>query len=103
MRTLESLTTDGKQTAVVDGTINQGALGDIPLIRVSGSKPRLRNNGYACYLGQGKLTIPELYAALPEDRHGCSVRQGHVYLLYDDGQHFLTYAAPMGNHVYSFC
>jgi hypothetical protein len=89
-------------TAKVIGRADSGALGSIPLIQVPGRCPRLRNNGYNCFHGQADLHVPGLAEMLPDE--GRCIRQGHVKLVYDDGNVFGTYASTVrGNDTYSFC
>jgi hypothetical protein len=94
------------KAATLAGTVTRGALGATPVIRCSGAKPKLTNNGYACYSGQEKLHVPGLRAALIEydKQSGGSGRpQGHVVIKYDDGQEFGTYTSDSdGNETYSF-
>lgn len=85
----------------VDGTYDYGACGIVPLIRVPIAKPRLRNNGYNSYNGHPVVKVEGLYEVLPNE--GRPIRQGHVMVMYRDGQRFGTYAAGYpGNSEYSF-
>lgn len=76
------------------GTINRGALGAIPLVRIAAPKPKLSNNGFAVFCGHPRVSIPGLAAALrAADDH--PIPQGHICVSYSDGSEFLTYAADM--------
>ena len=87
--------------ATLNGTCNAGALGTIPVIRVAGRKPKLKNNGYNCYSGQPDLHVPGLAQALPE-QPGRPIRQGHVKLVYSQGEEMLTWVSTVrGNDTYS--
>lgn len=80
------------QAAELVGMIEQGACGMVPHIRCDFPMPKLTNNGYACYIGMPKLTVPNLYAALPDDVERRPMRQDHVLVSFSDGKHFLSYA-----------
>jgi hypothetical protein len=87
----------------LDGQYDYGACGMVPLIRIDRAKPRLRNNGYNCYCGHPLVCVPGLADALPV-REDCTIRQGHVMVVYRDGSKFGTYASTgRGGDVYEFC
>ena len=72
-----------------------GALGFIPVVTLYSAKPRLRNNGYACYSGQGPIQSAELRNALIEcdKRNGYDGKpHGHCRIQYRNGD-FLAYAS----------
>lgn len=78
------------------GTVNKGALGDVPLVLVPGKMPRIRNNGWNCFHGIAPVTVPGLFDALPVDSELCpdsKGRAGHLYLRFADGQEFGTFAS----------
>lgn len=79
------------QGTLLDARFDAGACGMIPRIRIDSPKPKLHNNGWACYLGHPPVHVPGLSAALPDDPER-TFRQGHVMLEYADGQRFQTYA-----------
>ncbi len=77
--------------AKLDGQYDFGFVGMVPMIRVDAPRPKLVNNGYCCYSGIPELHVPGLRDALPDD--GRPIRQGHVMLVFADGQHFSSYAS----------
>lgn len=89
----------GANMARIIGTYDSKGLGLIPVVEVEGGKPRLRNNGYACFHGQPDLKIEGLSAALG----GGLCPGGHVMLRYGDGKEFLAFAGcNRGDEVFSF-
>jgi len=91
-------------TGTLDGTTDAGACGPIPVVQIDAPKPRLRNNGYACYCGHPLVKIEGLRDALPAPDDGRIIRRGYVVLRYRDGLQFFTYASTVrGDDTYSFC
>ena len=76
-------------TGTINGTYDYGACGIVPRIAMNGSKPKLVNNGYACFGGHPNIKVPGLFDALPDE--GRQARQGHVMLIYPSGEQFGTY------------
>lgn len=77
-------------------TIERGALGFVPVIRANFPKPKLQNNGYACFGGMPTLPAPTgLYAALPATHadYPNGSRQGDITVIFSDGKEFATWAS----------
>ncbi len=80
------------QIGKLNGTIEMGACGVIPLVVVDFPKPKLTNNGYACYSGVPALKVDGLYDQLPI-LDGCKIRQGDILVRFSCGGQFLTWAS----------
>ncbi len=79
-------------TGTLQGTADLGKwLGAVPSIRVQGNRPRLRNNGFNCFAGQGALDVPGLDALLERGR-------GHVQVEYDNGDVLYWASRSNGGH-----
>lgn len=77
-------------TGRIIGTADHGACGICPLVELPIHKPRMRNNGYNCYVGHPEVYVPGLRAVLRDgDREG----QGHVEFRYRGGGSFFSYVS----------
>ncbi len=76
-----------QRTYKLDGRYEQegsGLLTGAPVVRVSGNRPEMKNNGFNVYSGMENFTLPGLYAMFPHEER--ALRQGDVILKYDDGK-----------------